>query len=264
MSNPPPGGRSLGDTMSLHMASDRSGPRALIAFLIAIASREAFRLLPPPLAEVAWKLAWIALCSGSLWLGYGFGPRGVARELGLGSQALRGLGIAFVGTAPMALVLLASSGGVVRFGAQTLALRVLLAAFAEELLFRGFLFRQLHRRAGWRFATAVAVTGLLFGLAHAGSVVRGGASEVVGVVAVTTLGGAYFAWLLVRWNDDLWLPIGVHLFMNAWWELFGASASALGGTVENLARAAAVAGTVALTLRFTASAGVAAQHPPSR
>ena len=32
---------------------------------------------------------------------------------------------------------------------------VLLAAFTEEILFRGYLFRQLYRRAGWHFVPAV-------------------------------------------------------------------------------------------------------------
>jgi hypothetical protein len=41
-----------------------------------------------------------------------------------------------------------------------------------------------------------------------GTALRGGALEVLGVTGITTLGGAFFAWLFVRWNDNLWVPIG--------------------------------------------------------
>jgi uncharacterized protein len=124
----------------------------------------------------------------------------------------------------------------------------------EEILFRGYLFRQLHRRAGWRFVPAVLVTGVLFGLAHMGTALRGGALEVLGVTGITTLGGAFFAWLFVRWNDNLWVPIGVHLFLNAWWELFAVSQNAIGNSGANGARALAIVAAIGITLRFTRGA----------
>ncbi len=59
---------------------------------------------------------------------------------------------------------------------------------------------------------------------------------MLGVTGITTLGGAFFAWLFVRWNDNLWVPIGVHLFLNAWWELFAVSQNAIGNWEANGAR----------------------------
>jgi len=88
---------------------------------------------------------------------------------------------------------------------------------SEELLFRGYLFLQLYRRAGWSFAAAVGTTAGVFGLAHVtGLVGRLSAMQVLGEVGMVAAGGAFFAWLLIRWRDNLWVPIGLHSFMNLW------------------------------------------------
>jgi membrane protease YdiL (CAAX protease family) len=183
------------------------------------------------------------------------GPRAAIAELGLATPAVRGLGIALLASLPMLVVLMLASKDAMQFVPQTMLSSVLLAAFTEEILFRGYLFRQLYRRAGWHFLPAVLVTGALFGLAHAGTALRGGALEVLGVVGITTLGGAFFSWLFLRWNDNLWVPIGMHLFMNAWWELFAVSTNAIGNWNATVARALAIAAAIFITLRYTKPAG---------
>jgi membrane protease YdiL (CAAX protease family) len=224
---------------------------ALLCFFLALASREVVRNLPPAVAGPAWKLGWVLFCLGGLWIAYRMGPRAAIAELGLSAPAVRGLGIALLASVPMLIVLLLVSKNGMQFVPQTMLSSVLLAAVTEEILFRGYLFRQLYRRAGWRFVPAVLVTGVLFGLAHVGTALRGGAMEVLGVAAITTLGGAFFSWLFVRWDDNLWVPVGMHLFMNAWWELFAVSTNALGNWSANGARALAIAGAIFITLRYT-------------
>lgn len=232
-------------------SSKRAALVALIVFFLAITSREIFRQLPPTNSGPAWKLGWVLLCFCGLGIAHRMGPRAAVAELGLTGSAVRGLGMALLASLPMLVALLLLAPNSPRFELATMLSSVLVAAFAEELLFRGYLFRQLYRRAGWGFVSTVLTTALLFGLAHIGTALRGGAKDVLGVVGITALGGAFFAWLFVRWNDNLWVPIGLHLFMNAWWELFAVSANAIGTWVANGARALAIAAAIAITLRFT-------------
>lgn len=82
-----------------------------------------------------------------------------------------------------------------------------LAAVAEEVLFRGFIFRWIERGIGtWN---AVAVSALLFGLAH---VANRGATPVstaaIALEAGVLLSAAYV------FSRTLWLPIGIHLGWN--------------------------------------------------
>jgi hypothetical protein len=82
----------------------------------------------------------------------------------------------------------------------------ILAAFMEELLFRGILFRWLEAFAGsW---AALVVTSALFGLAHIFNPNATWTSSLaITVEAGMLLGGAY---MLAR---NLWVPIGLH---GAW------------------------------------------------
>jgi membrane protease YdiL (CAAX protease family) len=118
---------------------------------------------------------------------------------------------------------------------------VILGPFAEEVLFRGFLFNQLRRR--WSLGWAIGVSSLAFGLSHvlwigldtlwylatgwsdvshlwdavwqaAGTWFQSNLLEVV----VTTLAGVLFA--IVSWRfGRLWPAIGLHACMNLWWTL---------------------------------------------
>ncbi|HEX4781442.1 MAG TPA: CPBP family intramembrane glutamic endopeptidase [Usitatibacter sp.] len=229
----------------------KRGLIALLFFFLALASREIARALPAELAVPAWKVGWVVFCFAGLWVAYRMGVRAAIAELGLAAPAIRGLGVALLASLPMLVMLALVSENGMRFVPRVMLSSVLLAALTEEILFRGYLFRQLYRRAGWHFVPAVLVTGVLFGLAHIGTALRGGALEVLAVVGITMLGGAFFSWLFVRWNDNLWVPIGMHLFMNAWWELFAVSENASGTWGATVARALAVVAAVFVTLRYT-------------
>jgi membrane protease YdiL (CAAX protease family) len=102
----------------------------------------------------------------------------------------------------------------------------MMAAFMEEILFRGILFRWIEEFAGsW---AALAITSALFGLAH---ILNPNAtwfsSLAIAVEAGLLLGGAY---MLTR---SLWLPIGLHAAWNfTQGEIFGVPVS--GGAVHGL------------------------------
>lgn len=83
---------------------------------------------------------------------------------------------------------------------------VLCFFFSEELLFRGYAFRQLSRLYGPR--GALALSALLFGVYH----LIGSGDWGMGAVfrfALAALGGVVFGYALVR-TQSLALPIGLH------------------------------------------------------
>jgi len=84
-----------------------------------------------------------------------------------------------------------------------------LAAFGEEIVFRGYLFRRVRDVLGdERLGTvaAVAITSVLFGLIHTEQGVIG--------VALTTMDAVLFSFLRIKFDDNLWPAIMAHGFSN--------------------------------------------------
>src|SRR5262245_3791006 len=78
-------------------------------------------------------------------LAHGRGSRPL-RELGLAAPAGRAIAFALMATIPMSVGfgIVSVPGAKVTFG---IVVSCLIAPFAEEVLFRGYIFRQLYRRA---------------------------------------------------------------------------------------------------------------------
>jgi hypothetical protein len=116
----------------------------------------------------------------------------------------------------------------------------------EEILFRGFLFGYLYRKAGWGFVPAVAISSIFFAIGHFYQ-----SQNITGALIIffiTFTGGAWFSWLFIEWDKNLWVPIGIHLFMNLWWIVFSAGENVMGGKVANVFRLVTIAITVVLTI----------------
>lgn len=125
--------------------------------------------------------------------------------------------------------------------------KTVFAGFFEEYLFRGFLFGLLFLRYGWGFIPASILGALVFGLGH---VYQGNTfAQAVGVFAVTAMGAVWFAWLYIEWDRNIWIPIFLHILMNASWSMFEVSENALGGIGVNVFRIITIAITVILTIR---------------
>ncbi len=78
-------------------------------------------------------------------------------------------------------------------------------AFAQELQFRGVLQAELERSHPW--VLAVAVQGVVFGIAHLAVSYAGPAASFVPIVIALGL-----VWgLLTRWTDSLWPAIVIHI-----------------------------------------------------
>lgn len=193
---------------------------------------------------------WLAAAMAGVMLACRIGPLRAVRELGLAGPIAPAAVFAVIATAPMALgfALIASP----QFS-WSLLRGVLIAPLAEEILFRGYAFTQLHRRAGWPLWLAAMVTGFVFGLAHIAKPLldaTAGWGELA-VLGVTSAGGVFYAWLLARWRFNLWVPILLHALMNLWWMLFRVDDSAAGGVSANVCRGLTIAAAIVLTLTMS-------------
>ncbi len=187
---------------------------------------------------------------------------GALADLGLHSNPLTGYALGVAAAVPTLIAW--PIVGARPLYASAIVGSVLLGPLAEEVLFRGLLFRQLYRRGGQRPLRAMTVSALLFGFAHLANVdfetVRLAAPQtmtpVMGQVGLTALGGLLFAWVAYRW-DSLWPAIGLHTFMNLSWEVFGVNGSVVHGAVRlpadaaTTTRLASVAIALYLTWRLT-------------
>jgi CAAX protease family protein len=172
-------------------------------------------------------------------------PR-LRRELGLEAPVGRALAFAWLATLPMSVgfALVSKIGANVTLAA--LLVSTVIAPFAEEVLFRGYIFRQLYRRARWPYWPSVLAPSVLFALLHVYQAES--PAELAGILSVTGIGSILLCWVFARWQDNLWAPFAIHASMNFWWELFAVDDTALGGWYANGARLATVALGVLLTL----------------
>lgn len=137
------------------------------------------------------------------------------------------------------------------------------APFFEELAFRGIALAILLRVCRWRFAMAVGVPAMLFGLAH---LAQGeGPMAVAGIVAITGLGGLVFGWLWIAWGDNLWAPVAAHAALNILWAVFDLGDNAIGGWLGNAIRFGFVITLLLLTWKarhwFTGAPAKVRSHP---
>jgi len=175
-----------------------------------------------PAAGVSiWKVAQVVLCfAAALVLPVRGDLRAAAANLGLAHPASRSLGIALGITAPAILVLGFTTRAVAETNPEVLFRTAVASAVAEEVLYRGFLFRQLFRNARWPFWLSALTAAIPFAAGH---LYQAGGRGIAGFVEVMVVMGAvsgFAAWVFVRWGDNTWLLIGIHGFANLAWALF--------------------------------------------
>lgn len=155
-------------------------------------------------------------------------PAAGALELGLGGPWPAAIGWMALAVAPMWLFFAFTQPLAADARVGEVAYLALLSPFAEEVVFRGFAFGQLHRRAGWGLWPALIATSLLFGYGHAED--AGSLAEAVGLMLLTGFGAGVFAWLYARWRT-LAAPIALHVLMNLAWNVWSVGESAIAGWV---------------------------------
>jgi membrane protease YdiL (CAAX protease family) len=182
-------------------------------------------------------------------------------DLGLTRPAWRGVALALAATLPMAALFAVAP---LVIAPASLLGAVLLGPFAEEVLYRGFLFRQLHQRGRWPMPVAALASGVVFALAHHDdlynyvmmSFVFGRLDTALGWIGPPMLaavaGGCIFAWITWRWQS-LWPAIVLHAAVNFWWDI---APAAVGSVVGSVAHGLALVIATVATWRMTTAPAV--------
>lgn len=230
----------------------------IITFLIAFYGKQILTdyiniSFPSTFVKVIYSYPWWIMPT-ILVLGFLFGFKNISKEIGMNKGFLTGLIFSIVTVLPMFLssAIIGQINENLKIG--TLIHKTIIAGTMEEYLFRGFLFGILFRKLRWGFIPASILGALIFGLGH----IYQGATliETVGVFAITSIGAVWFSWLYIEWNENLWVPIFLHVLMNLSWILFEISGNALGGIYANLFRAITIALTIIITIRYHKNRGL--------
>lgn len=179
---------------------------------------EGGRLMGTPWAQAALKAAlWIPSCALVLTLAHRASPRPLWRELGLDRGLRAGITFGVLATLPMAFAVLIAGPAPSFIGG--IAASAVVDPIAETILFTGFLFGQLHRRAQWPLALAITASAMMFGLAHLEGFLVVFLRWLPAFAAIAAA-GALFTWVAHRWGS-LWPAIALHGGVNFWWTLSG-------------------------------------------
>lgn len=249
--------------MSFTKTQNRAAVIAIVTFIVAYLSRtivfsipfyvDLYRAAPELLQDLEQPLRWFLIIGVGLYIAHRHGLWRMLDELAVFTNPLTGLAVGVVGTAPMWLIPLISGSFAEDLSLYSLLFFCVIWPFAEEIVFRGYFFRQLHRRAGWNLWAAAIISGLIFGLVHLAnaSVQNLPLSEQWGTVAMLGVLNIGLAWVFARWDDNLWVAVSIHGLMNLWWNVFELAGNPLGGFGANLMRLGSALIIVILTLNRT-------------
>src|SRR5688572_19754858 len=168
----------------------------------------------------------VLTCLLAVAVTHSLGLKRAARELGLTKPVGRGLAFAAIATLPMLIAFALTSDVNPNMTFLTVGVLCFIAPFAEEVLFRGFLFRQLYMRARLGFWVSALLPSIVFAAKHLYQ--SDDLMELVGIVAITGTGGIGFCWFFMKWRYNIWAIFGLHSLMNLWWEVFAVDDTALG------------------------------------
>ncbi len=209
---------------------------------------EFYRSHPWQLGESVWKTLWIVLAIIGVMAAHRVRLRESLRQLGVARPFGFPFVAAFFATLP-ALVIFAALSPVNRnMSGWWLWMTGVMSPLSEEILFRAYLFQQLYRYAGWPFWAAALMNALPFAWGHINQA-DATVSSFVLVIGIAAVVAALAAWLLARWDYNVWFVVGLHSLMNFYWYVFAPEDTIVGGVVSNVARIVAIGLAVIITLR---------------
>jgi len=170
------------------------------------------------------------------------------KPLGLWQNPLKGILIAFLFSIPMFVGYGILGSFEITIDTKTFWLGCVFAAFFEEFYYRGFFFGLLFRKTQLGFFPALILSAVIFASLHLYQ--SDNPTTMLGIFTATFFGAGLFAWLYVEWDYNLWLPIGLHFFMNLSWELFTVNDNALGDWSANLIRGLTILFAIGGTLLY--------------
>lgn len=176
-------------------------------------------------------------------------------SLGIAHGFIKGSTVAFIATLPMLIGFALFFKLATDISLNSLLVGTVFAAFFEELYFRGILFGQIYRFTRIGFLPAVLLGAIFFALGHLYQSQE--PATIIGVFITTFMGAVLFAWTYIEWQNNLWVSIGLHFFMNLYWMLFSAGENALGGFEANVFRMATIALVIVGTIIYKKRKGFA-------
>ena len=231
----------------------------LLTFIIGLYGKTALNSY----ISLSFSSIFLKLCYSYFWwglpsillLGVLYGFKTILFNLGLNKGIIVGLIFSTITVLPMFVGFSVIGRINTDLNLGILFHKTIIAGFFEEYFFRGFLFGILFRKLKWGFIPSSLIGGLFFGLGH----IYQGSSfiETIGVFAITSIGAVWFSWLYIEWENNLWIPIFLHILMNLSWDLFDVGNNALGDLFTNLFRAITIALTILITIRYHKKRGLA-------
>lgn len=180
-------------------------------------------------------------------------PKLIFESLGLNKSIVKGSLFSLICTLPM----LIGYSIVFKFNSEITWNEIfrgaIIAAFIEELYFRGILFGQIYRYTKIGFIPSILFGAIIFAFLHLHQ--SQDLLTLIGIFVSTFLGAILFAWVYIEWKNNLWVPIFLHLFMNLFWMLFSAGENALGGVYSNLFRISTILLIIFLTIIYKKKKG---------
>ncbi|MCK4662480.1 MAG: CPBP family intramembrane metalloprotease [Bacteroidales bacterium] len=109
---------------------------------------------------------------------------------------------------------------------------VFFAAIMNEFVSRAFLFGQLFRRGGWGFVQAAAIGPVFLGMKIISNTLD---PLIISISFINVLlMGLFYAWLFIEWNNNIWIPMGLHIFINLSWLVFENGEKSCFGSTEGI------------------------------
>lgn len=177
-------------------------------------------------------------------------PKEQVSFLGLESNVIKGFSVAVISVLPIYIVFPLIGTINPDLTVPLLIRKSVLPGFIEELICRAFMFGLFFRYAKTCFFWAVLFPAVLFGLGH----IYQGHDMLSSLAAfgVTFIGAVYFSWMYAAWNFNLWIPIGLHILMNAAWVIFNITGTedAAGGLISNIIRVVSIALAIVITIYY--------------
>lgn len=174
----------------------------------------------------------------------------ILSSLGLNGNVLKGLGFAALCCAPLLVGMPIIGSFNTNLTFDWFLRMVVIAAVFEEIVYRGFMFGQLFRYGKIGFVWAILLPAIFFGIGH----LYQGDTLIESLMAfgVTALGALFFSWVYVECNYNLWISIGLHIFMNFSWIVFPVEGNdtSVGILLPNILRLLSIVLTITLIVIY--------------